>query len=251
MNGGKPRGCGKARDKGGIYLECGSAEGFGLPMFSLIKDPIPAFDPDSVGLSPVGVKIVEVDGVYHVFDWVGAKHYPNAADFLEEAVRLGLSRRISRKEDFSKLTAESRLILVHPKAYVENDLALLNDYTEYPCPTGKHQVVHSRQLIREAGALWLVGDEDTVEGPSEGLVDPYPEWAPCPIETGGPGIRKMPAFEYRLAVRPKGITLSPGIVIVAPIERLVVVNDPEDPKNLESSLGAASASSLPVSVDEE
>lgn len=116
MNGGQPRGCGKSRDAGGIYMECGSFGGGGIPMSMLIKDPVPLFDPESVGLSPVGVKVVEFDGVFHVFDWVGASHYPNAADFLEEAVRLGLSRRIPKTAEFSRLTAESRLILVHPKA---------------------------------------------------------------------------------------------------------------------------------------
>lgn len=253
MNGGSARGCGGSREKGGIYLECGSAGGFGIPMFNLIKDPVAAFDPDSVGLSPVGVKLAEIDGVTHVFDWVGAKHYPNAADFLEEAVRLGLSRRISKKEDFSKITAESRLILVHPKAFVEG----FPDDVEVPCPTGQHAAAYDRLSIQEAGRLWLVGDEDSVD-PDSMLPGAWPEWAPFPLADGysvderfEPHVRKMPAFEYNLAVRPKGVKLSPGIVMVAPIERIAVVNDPDDPENLRSAMEAAQDANVPVTLDED
>ncbi|MEQ1761577.1 MAG: hypothetical protein ABL984_00395 [Pyrinomonadaceae bacterium] len=252
MNGGSERGCGDSREKGGIYLECGSAGGGGLPMFHLIKDPITAFDRESVGLSPVGVKLAEIDGVWHVFDWVGAKHYPNAADFLEEAVRLGLSRRISKTEDLSKLTAESRLILVHPKAFIEGFIEGYPLGVPVPCVTGNHPNIVDRLSIQEAGRLWLVGDEDTVD-PNISKCGPFPEWAPYPLfeEEGTPGVRKMPAFEYNLAVRPKGVKLSPGIVMIAPIERLAVVNDPDDPENLRSAMEAANKSSVPVTLDEE
>lgn len=250
MNGGSARGCGGSREKGGIYLECGSAGGFGIPMFSFIKDPVAAFDPDSVGLSPVGVKLAEIDGVTHVFDWIGAKHYPNAADFLEEAVRLGLSRRISKKEDFSKITAESRLILVHPKAFVEG----FPDDIEVPCPTGQHAAAYDRLSIQEAGRLWLVGDEDSVVVP-DGVIprrgSVFPEWAPFPIPSEDTPVRAMPAFEYNLAVRPKGVKLSPGIVMVAPIERIAVVNDPDDPENIQSAMEAAHEANVPVTLDEE
>lgn len=250
MNGGSARGCGGSREKGGIYLECGSASGGGIPMFCLIKDPIPAFDPESIGLSPVGVKLAEIDGVTHVFDWVGAKHYPNAADFLEEAVRLGLSRRISKNEDFSKLTSESRLILVHPKAFIEVD----EEYWQHPipCPTGFHSDRYDRIGISEAGKLWLVGDPGSTDGLP--MAEEFPVWAPFPVPAFNPvSKRSMPAFEYNLGERPFGVDvkLSPGIIMVAPVERIAVVNDPDDPENLRSALEAANEANVPVTLDED
>jgi hypothetical protein len=252
MNGKAPRGCG-SREKGGIYLECGSPDGGGLPMWTLIRDPIVAFDPETIGLSPVGVKLVEMDGVWHVFDWVGAQHYPNAADFLEEAVRLGLSRRISRKEDLAKIGPGSLMILVHPKAHIEG----FPTDVPVPCVTGKHPDMGERLALQEAGRLWLVGDKDTVD-PDSLLPGNWPQWAPHPMEGGKvpdeayePHVRAMPAFEYNLGVRPKGVKLTPGIIMVAPIERLAVVNDPDDPENLRESMDAASQASVPVTLDNE
>jgi hypothetical protein len=217
-------------------------------MYTLIKDPVEVFDPAEIGLSAVGVKIIEVDGVYHVFDWVGASHYPNAADFLEEAVRLGLSRRISKTADFEKLDSRSRLVLVHPKAYIEAPFTFFDD-DDVPCPTGLHRI---GRPLGEAGALWLVGDVGcTTERTNE---KPFPEWAPCPsYESKGVRRRDMPAFDYLLRERRPDdpIKLWPGIIMIAPIERLAVVIDPNDQEATNAALDAAEASKIPVTLDEE
>lgn len=253
-----PRGCGKSRDTGAIYMEVGSEEG-GLPMYQLIQDPVRAVDPKALGLTPVGVKLIEVDGVTHVFDWVGAKHYPNASDFIEEAIRLGISRRISKKEDFSKLTPESRLVLVHPRAFVSGHEGV--PYLAgrpWPCPTGIHDVEARDE--RCAGLLWLLGEPGTTDMRLEedyvGPRDPFPEWAPGkvapqPSDTYRVGRRSMPAFTYSLGERPHdiGVTLSPGIIMVAPIERLAVISDPNDQAATNDALAVASGSSLPVSLE--
>lgn len=216
-------------------------------MWTLIKDPIASFDPDSVGLSPVGVKLVNIDGTWHVFDWVGAKHYPNAADFLEEAVRFGLSRRISKKEDFSLLSAESRLILVHPKAIVTGEVEGVP-----PCPTERHPVHSDRMDIQEAGRLWVVGDPNTVSEDSL-LYEETPIWATHKVaeDEFDFRVRTMPGFEYNLAPRPDGVTLSPGIIMVAPIERISVVNDPDDAESIGETLKNVHRAALPVTLDEE
>jgi hypothetical protein len=70
-------------------------------------------------LAHLGVKLVQVGSVWHIFDWVGSQHYPNVADFVEEVRRFGLSRRLPKTLDFSKLTAESRIFLVHDRAWVQ------------------------------------------------------------------------------------------------------------------------------------
>lgn len=59
--------------------------------------------------------------VFHVFDIVGAEYYPNVSDFVEETRMLGVSRRCElQAEQYALITKESRLILLHPKALIEN-----------------------------------------------------------------------------------------------------------------------------------
>jgi hypothetical protein len=96
------RGCG-TRVKGGIYAEC-KLSPFGMPIEHFLIDP-PNPIPDDLGLTPVGVKLFERDGVFHILDWVGSAHYKNVADFIEETRNFGASRRLSKSTDFSKLTA--------------------------------------------------------------------------------------------------------------------------------------------------
>jgi hypothetical protein len=235
-NGKSPRGCGKSRDKKGIYMESGSESGGGLPMYTLICDPIKPINPGAMGITPVGVNLIEVNGVFHVFDWVGETHYPNAADFLEEAIRLGLSRRIGKHEDFSKLTTESKLILIHPKAIVHG----LPASPVAPCPTGLH-AYDEREYIYEAGKLWLAGNPKFSEEATEAA---YPIWAPYPSTEGERKRRIMPAFEYAICDAPEGVTYEPGIIMISPIERLAVVNDPFDPEGTEKAFLAASKASV-------
>ena len=73
------RGCG-TRKKGGIYFETGLGS-YGKPLEHFIIDP-PILVNDW-SLSPLGVQLVERDGVTHIVDWVGSEHYPNVADYLE------------------------------------------------------------------------------------------------------------------------------------------------------------------------
>lgn len=249
-NGGKARGCGSSRDAGGIYLECGDDEGGGLPMWELIQDPVKSVDIKALGLSPVGVKLVEVDGVWHVFDWVGAEHYPNAADFIEEAVRLGISRRISRKEDFSKLTSASRLVLVHPRAVIAEVPDWLK-MRECPCPTG--HVGHDGSHFNCAGSLWHIAHPQTTDSRPmdhnyEPPTDEFPEWAPRRATAPGctSARRRMPAFTYNVGLRVLDLELSPGIIMVAPIERLAVVNNPSNRSDTEEAASAAMTSTIPV-----
>lgn len=36
---------------------------------------------DDWHLSPVGVQLIERNGITHIIDWVGSMYYPNVADF--------------------------------------------------------------------------------------------------------------------------------------------------------------------------
>ena len=116
---GVPRGCG-TRQEGGIYLECGMRSGIGQPLESFLADPPVPMTCDT----KVGVELIERGGVVHIVDWVGEQHYPAVTDFLEEGRVLGFSRRISNTLDLSRLTPESRILVVHARGLVVNHEAL-------------------------------------------------------------------------------------------------------------------------------
>jgi hypothetical protein len=107
---GVQRGCG-TREEGGVYLESGLSED-GVPIEAFLADPPVPYEVDST----LGQSLVERDGTYHIIDWVGQDGYEYAADIVEEVRQYGLSRRVSKHFEFSKLTPESRIILVHARA---------------------------------------------------------------------------------------------------------------------------------------
>jgi hypothetical protein len=92
---------------------------FGRPLEDFLLCPPVIVNTETLGITPIGVKLLQhKDGKHHVFDWVGAEHYPNVADFIEEAKRYGISRRASRTVEFSKITDGSRLVLLHSRAHI-------------------------------------------------------------------------------------------------------------------------------------
>lgn len=107
--------CGSSRIIGGLYWEWGTES---LPASfeqCLIMPPI-EIDVEALGLSPIGVKVIVRNGVTHLLDWVGEIHYPYLEDFIVEAARMGVSRRLHRNLPFANFSRESRLLLVHRKA---------------------------------------------------------------------------------------------------------------------------------------
>lgn len=198
------RGCGK-RKPGGIYAECGMS-GNGMPLEHFICDPpIPL---DGLAVSSLGIQLIEKNGVWHILDVVGACHYPNVADFLEEVRRFGLSRRLGNQTEFAKLGPNSRIILAHPRAWVGN----AREYPTWDCPTGKHK---NRDVIGGcepdsmcAGVWW----HD---------LDPAEEATPRGVRI----TQSMPSFTYKAHTRPAGIKpqYKPAIFASFPLSRLVVV----------------------------
>src|SRR5262245_26133393 len=118
----KKRGCG-FRVEGGCYATVPS-DGNGSPIEFFLLDPPKVVDMDAMGVPvrhPVALPRADATGriVYHVYDYVGQEFYPDLSGFVEEARRLGVSRRCELK-DYSMLTADSRLVLLHPKAWIDN-----------------------------------------------------------------------------------------------------------------------------------
>ncbi len=106
------RGCGY-RQPGAAYLAVPLGE-------FLIDPPVVVDDPGALGLTSIGTTMIERGGITHVLDIVGREHYPTVLAFVDEARRMGISRRISRNSDFSKITPASRLLLLHPHADIAN-----------------------------------------------------------------------------------------------------------------------------------
>lgn len=246
------RGCG-TRAKGGIYGEVGLSPN-GKPMESFIVDPPIVVNPEQIGLTAVGVQMVEHDGLWHVMDWVGEKYYPNVADFLEEVRHFGLSRRFPKSMDFSKLQAGSRILLVHRKAFMCSPalhwddvwpLQWMLERWKSTCPTGQLEHVSDEFKANEgmcAGLWWQDLDRDGVRrGTTVLLSAEHNRHAEC----------RMPSFTYEGLVSPEGAVpeYQPAIFASFPLTRLVVVNDPEG--DVTPTVKKASVAGIPVDLVDE
>lgn len=175
-SGGK-RGCGE-RQKGAAYLAIPLVPG-GSPIEHFLIDPPIVIDPEELGISPIGISLLPhpaADGgeVTHVYDIVGREHYPTVAEFVEEARRMGISRRIAATSDFSKITADSRLLLLHAHADVANALEFPTDRA-CPCRTQGHSAQsYSDMCVR----LW---EEEPLVGARHRLAI-FASFRACQIE---------------------------------------------------------------------
>lgn len=131
--------CGTGRIQGGVYVESNTA---GCDLTPYLIDSPDEIDPQQFGFSSQGMtRFQEEDGSVHFIDRVGMSHYPSVQDFLLEASRMGLSRRIPRGSDFRGLDERSTLILMHNRAAITN----APDYSGLPlrCPTKQHRAGES------------------------------------------------------------------------------------------------------------
>ncbi len=190
---GVTRGCG-TRQEGGLYLECGTSPGRGRPLeFFLADPPVPM-----TCATKVGVELIERGGVVHILDWVGEQHYPAATDFLEEGRVLGFSRRISSTLNLSRLTAESRILVVHARGLVVNHEALRPSMPE------RYNAAHDEQRRRKPAHKHHCGLLERTASPEHYQPDPYTHrctrdlWAVPPasrVEDGTPP-RYVREFAY-------------------------------------------------------
>lgn len=111
--------CGAGRVKEGVYIEVATSAN-GLPLEHFLFCPPVPIDAKELGISAIGLNLVQRGDAYHIIDWVGESHYPDVADFLQEGNFLNFSRRAPRNFDFSKLSPASRIIFAHKRAHIEN-----------------------------------------------------------------------------------------------------------------------------------
>ena len=123
---------------GGVYLEVGFTHD-GAPFDSFLRCPaisLPgAWDAKALANK---TQLLERPGtgpdfgcpvIYDIVRWIGAENYPYLDDFVQEARYAGISLKIPRNLDFSKITSQSRLMLVHPKAICVPWWRYPHDYT--------------------------------------------------------------------------------------------------------------------------
>lgn len=222
------RGCG-TRIANGMYATCGLSPA-GRPIEYFLFDP-PILD-IPLGVTPRGVQLVEHDGIWHVIDWVGSESYPNVADFVEETRELGLSRRLPSTLDFSKLTADSRILLIHAKAHIVN----WPDYRygrhpQYDCGCPKAVEGHGLAFGAMCAGLWWVDVVDSEPNLSFHL-------------------RHMPAdFAYTCLPTPDNVdpVYQPGYFMWLPIRSIEIVRG----EKAAERAALARKSSLPVVIKEE
>src|SRR5262249_47570495 len=195
---------------------------------------------DALGIAPRGAHLIEKEGVWHVFDVVGQDNYPNVCDVIEEARWLGVS---CRREllDYSRLTKESRLVLIHQRAFIKN-------YQEYPkhftaqeandfrCPYKRHHIDYLDEMCVD---LWC---HDVVEGikpGEEGHHDPVSRKLEC-------------GASYRCYGQPAEITpeYQYAIFAIFPIGQIEVIEDNDD-RTHEKKIERTRKSELPVNLVKE
>ena len=226
------RGCG-TRDKGGIYAEVLLSPD-GMPMEYFLLDPPRVVDTDALGITPRGVRLIQVNGVYHIFDWVGSNYYPNVADFVEEARRFGVSRKLNPRLDFSKLTLGSRLVLLHARAHIDNWRAYKDEEVDCPKSIEGHQCGVEKEMCIK---FWW---QDVEGGEKDNMFDMRHVR------------RAMPSFDYFARAKPEKVEPRYKVAIFAsfPIHRLGVIKDPQAKKH-DTSMAAAKNSTLPVELLDE
>lgn len=231
-----------------------------MPIDYFLVDPPIRIDPElerKLQLSDVGVKIIgrpNVPGVFDVYDVVGQKFYPNVADVLEETRRYGVSRRISVNEDFAKLTPESRLMLMHRRAWIGNFDhyygALLMESTgdgviapDVRCPKRSFNSTtprHSAEPEGNSGEMCLGLVYDDVDG------------LPTLSGRNREVTAKVGETEYTARHRPDGVLPDYTLAIFArfPILQIDVIRDKAQGSHVESHQKATKAG-IPVELADE
>lgn len=237
------RGCG-TRIAGAAYLEVATSP-FGQPVEYFLVDPPVRVDTAAMGLSPVGLKIFErprCPGVYDVYDWVGSEHYPNVADFVEEARRFGISRRIAHTAQFEQLGPDSRLILIHSRAWLRDANAYLTERRR-PCPKGLPEHALDAQWPPMCAALWWEDIEGGYQPEDVDLDIDYRE-----VFRAFPPAH--PQFRYGGRERPRHVEApqyAPAIFASFPLHRIAVVRG----GNHEQTAARASKAALPLEIVDE
>lgn len=106
------RGCGYKQD-GGLYACVGLSE-HGTPIEEFVVDPPRLWQGGAFRAPEISTRS---NGINDMVMYVGESHYATIPDYIEEVIRMGVSKRIPEDFPVEALTpGRSRIILVHAKA---------------------------------------------------------------------------------------------------------------------------------------
>lgn len=202
------RGCGFPI-AGGVYLKTDISI-YGTPWQYFVYDPpVPIYEPEQMGISAQGISFIENGDHFNAIDWVGASHYPYVPCFIEEGLLFGFSRRIPKTADFSKITPDSKHILIHKRAYIKDPLPYYEKRMKKSCPKEKE---HPEHLV--------MSDYPCIELLWEAM-DHGKKVADRGIDY------EMPSFKFHAWQSPEGVTpeFQLGAFMWLPINRIEVVYD--------------------------
>lgn len=194
------RGCG-TRTPGGTYLCIGQSP-YGSPIENFIIDPPKKLPYDwQRGYA----LIKDQNGVTHVIIFVGESFYGSPWDFVEEARRFGISRKVPNNFPFDKLTpGQSRMIFAHRRVFPQFSFNIKRKIVcKFP---------HLQPGIHEDGNFCTFAHRDLAFVLSHNV-----------IEAGSKFLVEMPSFEYEgLIPEIPGSDnwWTPGIFMAIPISHI-------------------------------
>lgn len=255
------RGC-STRVAGGAYATMGLSDR-GHPLECFMADlprPVTNADYVSLGLSSIGVKAIEIKGVMHLFDIIGQEHYPSVADFLEEARRFGISRRLPPQLPWERIGTSSRLVVLHRRAilanaeaYVDAEMDIISTlgvricvarHADQHCEKGRTHHDEARD-ISPCSRLWwqdVEGGERKLEGEPDSGYDARMRQV----------VRTIGSTSYVGFSPPDGIRGQHqlGIIGLFPIHKVEVVQDAASGSH-QRMIELAQQSRLPVDLVNE
>jgi hypothetical protein len=136
---GQERGCGQ-RAENGLYLTVGTSP-LGVPIETYLVDPVIEWKGPRTLRAPMFIE--DKKGTTHLILGIGLTYYPFVSDYVEEARRLGVSKRVPRNIKVERLSSESKFLLMHPRAipYFEYE-------TDTTCPK------QNKKIHECIGFLW-------------------------------------------------------------------------------------------------
>ena len=203
------RGCGDHRIEGGLYISIPTSS-LGFPLEHFLIDSAIQWDGGTLRSPKI---VTDPAGTNHIILGIGREHYPSFTDFFYETRAHGLSKRVPRGFDPSRLEfGKSKFLLTHPHAIPRRPFK-----ADYVCPkTAAGEPLHKPRDPRCVGGLWpLAGIE-----PSTKKHEVLPD--------GGAGefTIKTPSVEYRVPIcrEPDSMTYDAGVLLQFSLFRFEFVN---------------------------
>ena len=235
------RGCGGMKSDA-LYMTWSLGQG-GIPVNNLVICPVWRLNHKKMGLKSQGVTLLPAlsnqgkmiytpsgDLVYDVYDWVGSGYYPYKLTMYKEICWGGLSRRVPKNTDFSKIfKGYSKHYLVHSKGVIHDGIhevkASVNELEHPECLRNWHGIPFKASFMDTCSAMWW--HEISIKD--------------CTQDTDGIWYAQHPSFDYEVYPTDADITWSPGAFMALPIGRFVATtqrNSDQLSKSMEDALHA-------------